>query len=92
MNLPQCANQSRPRRRIGYIEEYSVGDGHRHYSFAGTIVHPGEESPHPTGSENRRYFKLEADIEIKRSFSKTRKLKAGTEVCVMYWPLEGREI
>ena len=44
-----------------------------------------------TGSENARIFVLEADLEIKRSFSKTRILKAGTEIKRMVHPLQGRE-
>jgi hypothetical protein len=70
---------------IGYLEEYwqaPIGSylGHR------AVQSP----PQPCGSEHRLTIRLEEDITINRSFSKTRLLKAGTLVRRMVSPMEGK--
>lgn len=44
------------------------------------------------GSEYIRTFVLDSDLEIKRSFTKTRMLKAGQIVKRIIQPLQGREV
>ena len=91
MNRLPIIATPRPRKHVGFLEEYWVRNG-TGWQFAGTLGVEIAEHEQATGSENARYFKLEADLEIKRSFSKTTKLKAGTEIKRMVWPLQGREI
>ena len=83
--------ERRQRKHIGFLEEYWVRDG-RNWQYAGNLGVLIAEHEQATGSENQRIFILDADLEIKRSFSKTRTLKKGTEVRRMIHPLQGREI
>ena len=83
--------ESRPRKHLGFLEEYWIRNG-RNWQYAGNLAVEVAEHPQATGSENAIIFTLDADLEIKRSFSKMRMLKKGTEVRRMVHPLQGREV
>ena len=91
-NFPTISSQpARPRKHLGFLEEYWIRNG-RNWEYAGNLAVEVAEHPQATGSEHAIIFTLDADLEIKRSFSKTRVLKAGTEVRRMVHPLQGREV
>ncbi|MDE2104613.1 MAG: hypothetical protein KGL39_45680 [Patescibacteria group bacterium] len=91
MRLPQVANP-RPRKQIGFIEEYSVKNGEGYYEFSGSLTFPGQEPQQATGAANAVYFKLEKDLIVGRGMSRKVKIKAGSEVCRRVYPLEGRAV
>ncbi len=74
-----------PREQIGFLEEYFQGALY----LGNRIV---SETEQPIGSEHTREICLKEDLEISRSFSKRRILRAGQLVARIVYPLEGREI
>ena len=84
-----CA-QPRERQLIGYLEDYWTFQPDGFATYAGNRMVP--ESEQAIGSENWQTFRLASDLEINRSFSKKKILKAGTLVRRMISPLGGRYI
>jgi hypothetical protein len=68
---------------IGYLCEYFDSTG-----FLGSLA--VDTADQAIGAEHATTIRLDADLEIKRSFSKTRTLKAGTIVRRICYPLQGR--
>ena len=87
---PTFSAQPRQRKHLGYLEEFWTFDESGRMQYAGNRA--VQESAQAIGSENWQTFRLASDLEIKRSFSKMRMLKAGTLVRRMVSPLQGREI
>ena len=80
----------RVRKHLGYLEEYYAATGSR-TSFGSFLGHRAvEETLQRIGTDNRIEFKIKHDTEIDRSFSKKSILRAGTKVCRIIFPLEGR--
>ena len=90
-NLPPCATQTRPRVQLGYIEEYYASQSFS--SFGCYLGHRAvAELAQSLGTEGRRIITLAEPTVLQRSWSKQATLKAGSIVCRVVWPLEGREI
>lgn len=91
-NLPIIPiHAARPRKHLGFLEEFWIRNG-RNWEYAGNRGVMTDDHEQATGSENARIFTLDADLEIKRSFSKTRILRKGTEIRRMVHPLQGRDL
>lgn len=81
-------------KHIGYLEEYWLLESKSNNGMYTGSEYAGhrqvQSAPQPCGSEHRLTIRLTEDIEINRSFSKKRILKAGTLVRRMVSPMEGK--
>ena len=92
-NVHNAATVQVPRRPAGFLVEYFAGTTRS--ALGQYLGHVYAEQPpdgQALGSEGRQVVMLVTDIEVNRSFSKRRVLKAGTTLTRMVSPLEGREV